>query len=63
MSGDDDVPEPELGGPFHGMLSQGLDRAVKLAREVLKERGLSDEEIDRELGKMPQPRRKNDPPI
>ena len=63
MSGDDDMPEPELGGPHHGMLSPGLERAVKLAREVLKERGLSDEEIDRELGKIPQPRSKKDPPM
>ena len=63
MSEDNDMPEAELGGPYHGMLSKGLGRAVKLAREVLKERGLSDEEIDRELGKIPQPRTKKDPPI
>ena len=63
MSGDDEMPEAEPGGPYHGMLSPGLDRAVKLAREVLKERGLSDEDIDRELGKIPQPRSKKNPPI
>ena len=57
------MPEPQTGGPYHGMLSEGLDRAVKLAREVLKERGLSDDEIDRELGKIPQPPSRKKPPI
>lgn len=71
MTGDDKMPEsesraesgPAPGGPYHGTLSEGLDRAVKLAREVLKERGLSEEEIDLELGKVPQPRPKQDPPL
>ena len=64
MTGDDKMPELDLGGPYHGTLSPGLDRAVKLAREVLKERGLSDEEIDRELGKTPRPQsKKKDPPL
>ncbi len=66
MSGDDKVPEPEsepeIERPYHGMLSEGLDRAVKLAREVLKEQGLSDDEIDRELGKLPALRPKNERP-
>ena len=59
---DDDkkMPEPntDLPRPFHGQLPDGLDRAVKLAREVLKEQGLSDDEIDRELGKLPDSRPK-----
>lgn len=62
MSGDDEVPEPEIERPYHGMLTEGLDRAVKLAREVLKEQGLSDDEIARELGKLPDPRPKNERP-
>ena len=57
---DEDMPEPnsDLPRPFHGQLPDGLDRAVKLAREVLREQGLSDDEIDRELGKLPDTRAK-----
>ena len=62
MSDDDDMPEPSTDRPrpFHGQLPEGLDRAVKLAREVLKEQGLSDEEIELELGKLPETRPKKD---
>jgi hypothetical protein len=58
------MPEPnsDRPRPFHGQLPDGLDRAVKLARQVLKEQGLSDDEIDRELGRLPEPRPKKPPP-
>ena len=57
---DEDMPEANTDRPrpFHGQLPDGLDRAVKLAREVLREQGLSDDEIDRELGKLPEQRSK-----
>ena len=45
---------------FHRQRPAGLNRAVKLAREVLREKGLSDEEIDREIGKLPDTRPKSE---
>jgi hypothetical protein len=52
---DENKPDQGVGPTPHVpcLTTPAMDRAVELARELLRQRGLSEEEIDAELNKPP----------